>query len=165
MNHLARLKSKIFPGFPEFSAICNKWKKNGDKIVFTNGCFDFIHRGHIDYLAKSADKGDKLVVGLNTDESVSLLKGPLRPLVDQQSRAIILAALEFVDAIVLFPEETPYRLIKDILPDVLIKGNDYAIEEIAGFDVVLGHGGIVTTIELIPGYSSTALIEKIRQLK
>lgn len=162
MNHLEKITSKIFPDFSSFLPLLNGWKKNGDKIVFTNGCFDILHQGHIEYLAKSADQGDRLVVGLNTDSSVRLLKGPSRPVVSQDSRAIIIASLGFVDAVVLFSEETPYNLISLILPDVLIKGDDYAIHEIAGFDVVLANGGRVETIGLTPGFSTSAIIGRLK---
>lgn len=153
---------KIYPSFEDFFETLKSWKTNNYKLVFTNGCFDLLHRGHVDYLEKSAGLGDKLIVGLNTDHSVSLLKGPNRPLVDQDSRAIVMAALQMVDAVILFDEETPYDLIKAIQPDVLVKGKDYAVEEIAGFDIVLARGGIVETIELTDGFSTSALIDKIK---
>jgi rfaE bifunctional protein nucleotidyltransferase chain/domain len=164
MNHLERITLKIFHDFEAFQPTLDGWKKSGDKIVFTNGCFDLLHQGHVDYLAKSADLGCRMIVGLNTDASVRLLKGPERPLVNEKSRAILLAALSMVDAIILFSEETPYDLIGKILPDVLVKGDDYRIEEIAGFDIVLENGGRVETIGLLPGFSTSALIEKLKNL-
>ena len=130
-------------------------------MVFTNGCFDLVHRGHIDSLSKAAALGDRLIVGLNSDVSVKILKGQNRPLIDQNSRAILVASLFMVDAVILFNEETPYELIKAIIPDVLVKGSEYQIEEIAGFDVVLAAGGQVERIELTEGFSTSDLIQKI----
>lgn len=163
MNHLEGVTSKIFNDFESFQPTLDGWKKSGDRIVFTNGCFDLLHQGHIDYLAKSADLGSRLVVGLNTDSSVRILKGNERPLVGEESRAILLAALSMVDAVILFPEETPYDLIGKILPEVLVKGDDYKTEEIAGFDIVLANGGKVERIALLPGFSTTALVEKLKK--
>jgi rfaE bifunctional protein nucleotidyltransferase chain/domain len=155
---------KIYPSFEDFFETLKSWKTHNYKLVFTNGCFDLIHRGHINNLIKSAEFGDKLILGLNSDKSVRLLKGEGRPLMDEGSRSIVMAALEMVDAVILFEEETPYDLIKAIQPDVLVKGNDYSIEEIAGFDIVLARGGTVETIELTEGFSTSALIEKIKKL-
>ena len=132
-------------------------------MVFTNGCFDLVHRGHIDSLVKAAELGDRLIVGLNSDQSVKLLKGEKRPLVDQQSRAVLLASLLMVDAVVLFDEETPYDLIRSIQPDVLVKGSEYQIEEIAGSDIVLASGGRVERIDLTEGFSTSDLIQKIKE--
>ncbi|MEO8760958.1 MAG: D-glycero-beta-D-manno-heptose 1-phosphate adenylyltransferase [Bacteroidia bacterium] len=141
----------------------NVWRMFNNKIVFTNGCFDILHQGHIDYLTKAKDLGQKLIIGLNTDASVKRLnKSPERPINTEQSRAFILAALGFVDAIVLFDEETPYNLISAIQPDVLVKGADYKAEEIVGYDIVKARGGEVATIELTQGFSTTALINKIK---
>ncbi|PWG81083.1 D-glycero-beta-D-manno-heptose 1-phosphate adenylyltransferase [Pararcticibacter amylolyticus] len=139
------------------------WKFQEKKIVFTNGCFDLLHLGHIDYLAKAASMGQKLIIGLNTDKSVSDLKGPARPITDQHSRASILASLFFVDAVVYFSEPTPLNLISAIKPDVLVKGADYTIDRIVGADVVLANGGEVKTITYIEGYSTTAIERKIRE--
>ena len=139
------------------------WKYMGLKIVFTNGCFDIIHYGHIDYLARAASLGGKLIIGLNTDASVSKLKGPNRPIQDQQSRALILAAMQFVDAVILFDEETPQELISFLIPDILVKGSDYRIEQIVGADVVLNNGGKVETMDFVAGYSTSNIIEKIKQ--
>ncbi|MBN2774011.1 MAG: D-glycero-beta-D-manno-heptose 1-phosphate adenylyltransferase [Prolixibacteraceae bacterium] len=160
--HFEKIKAKIYPDYQSFFKILNAWKKNKEIIVFTNGCFDILHRGHIEYLSETADLGNRLVIGLNSDESVKILKGQSRPFINEESRAILLASLEFVDAVVLFSEETPYNLISDILPDVLVKGEDYTIEEIAGFDVVLANGGKVETIKLVPGFSTTSIINKIK---
>jgi len=156
------IESKIFENFGDFSPFLEKWKQSGQTIVFTNGCFDLVHRGHIDSLTKASEFGDKLIVGLNSDVSVKLLKGENRPLVDQQSRAILLASLLMVDAVVVFSEETPYELIKRIQPDVLVKGSEYQIEEIAGYDIVLAKGGRIERIDLSEGFSTTTLIQKIK---
>jgi rfaE bifunctional protein nucleotidyltransferase chain/domain len=137
------------------------WKFLSKKIVFTNGCFDILHLGHIDYLSKAADEGDYLIVGVNTDESVSKLKGKHRPINSQEQRTIILASLHFVDAVVLFDEQTPYELIKHLQPDVLVKGSDYKPEEIVGYDIVTSAGGLVKTIDFLPGYSTSLIEEKI----
>ena len=137
------------------------WKQAGKRLVFTNGCFDILHLGHVDYLEKARALGDKLVVGLNTDASVSRLKGPSRPLQDEMSRARIMASLLFTDAVVLFEEDTPYELIKSVLPDILVKGDDYAAENIVGYDLVMNNGGQVKTIELVKGYSTSNVVAKI----
>lgn len=136
------------------------WKAEGQKIVFTNGCFDLLHLGHVDYLEKARHLGDKLVLGLNTDASVSRLK-PGRPLQDEVSRARVLASLLFVDAVVLFDEQTPLALIEAIVPDILVKGDDYAISGIVGHEVVLQNGGQVLTVPLVAGYSTTRIVERI----
>lgn len=137
------------------------WK--GQKVVFTNGCFDILHLGHVDYLEKAASKGDKMIVALNKDASVSKLKGPTRPVNNENARARIIAALSFVDAVVFFSEDTPLSLIKQLLPDVLVKGSDYNISNIVGADIVIENGGKVETIELVEGYSTTNIINKINQ--
>ncbi len=139
------------------------WKQQGQRIVFTNGCFDILHLGHVDYLEKARFLGDKLVVGVNTDASVSRLKGPARPLQDEMSRARIMASLLFTDIVVLFDEETPYELIKTVKPDILVKGDDYTIENIVGHDIVLENGGEVKTIQLVKGYSTSGIVNKIKQ--
>jgi len=133
------------------------------KIVFTNGCFDLLHRGHIEYLLKAASMGDVLVLGLNSDKSVTRLKGDERPLQDEKSRALILASLLFIDHVVLFDEGTPIELIKSVQPDVLVKGGDYKPEDIVGYDVVKQNGGEVEVIEYITGQSTTGLVEKINK--
>ncbi|MDQ3393344.1 MAG: D-glycero-beta-D-manno-heptose 1-phosphate adenylyltransferase [Bacteroidota bacterium] len=141
------------------------WKKDLKKIVFTNGCFDIIHLGHVDYLEKARRKGDKLIVGINSDASVQRLKGPDRPIVTEASRKAVLACLMFVDAVVVFDEDTPLHLIKEIQPDILIKGNDYSVKNIVGAEFVMGNGGKVLTIDLVPGFSTSSIIEKIKKLK
>jgi rfaE bifunctional protein nucleotidyltransferase chain/domain len=155
------LLNKIFV-LPQMIESITKWKSDGQKVVFTNGVFDLLHLGHITYLAKAAQLGDKLIIGLNADASVKRLKGESRPVNDQNNRAALLAALFFVDAVVLFEEDTPRELITQLMPDVLVKGADYTIENIAGAKEVLANGGDVKTITLVDGYSSTSIINKIR---
>lgn len=138
------------------------WKNDGQKVVFTNGVFDLLHIGHITYMAKAAELGDKLIIGLNADSSVKRIKGDDRPVNDQNSRAALLAALFFVDAIVLFEEDTPINLITAVMPDILVKGADYEIENIVGAKEVTANGGEVKTIHFVEGYSSTSIIQKIR---
>ena len=138
------------------------WREKNKKIVFTNGCFDIIHPGHIDYLSQARDLGDILVLGLNTDQSVRRLnKGSNRPINDERTRAYVLAGLASVDLIVFFDEETPYNLIKLLQPNVLVKGNDYEVEKIIGFDILKENGGDVITIPFLEGYSTSTLIKKI----
>lgn len=162
MSHLEHIYSKIITR-EQAQLTVAQWQHEGDKIVFSNGCFDLVHRGHVEYLALAADKGQRMVLGLNTDASVSRLKGSLRPLVDQQSRAILLAALSFIDLVVMFDEDTPYELIKALQPDVLVKGSDYQPEAIVGYDVVTARGGKVETIELVEGFSTTNLVKRIKE--
>ena len=138
------------------------WREKNKKIVFTNGCFDIIHPGHIDYLSQARDLGDILVLGLNTDQSVRRLnKGSNRPINDERTRAYVLAGLASVDLIVFFDEETPYNLIKLLQPNVLVKGQDYEVEKIIGFDILKENGGQVITIPFLDGYSTSSLIKKI----
>ena len=148
----------------ELNALVQRWKSNGEKIVFTNGCFDILHLGHIDYLEKARILGDKLIVGINSDASIKRIKGDNRPIVNEQSRLRTIASLEFVNGVVCFDEDTPQALIKEIIPDILVKGKDYEISNIVGSDIVLENGGKVETIELVDGYSTTAIIEKIKKL-
>ena len=163
MNTLQLIRNKITFHLSPFTFHLSTWRSQGLRIVFTNGCFDILHRGHVEYLAQAADKGDVLVVGLNTDASVRRLKGDGRPVNDQEARAMVLASLSFVDAVVLFDEDTPYELIKAVHPDVLVKGADYKVEEIVGHDLVTSYGGLVETIPLVEGYSSTAIKVKIER--
>ena len=139
-----------------------QWKADGKKVVFTNGVFDLLHIGHITYMAKAAELGDKLIIGLNSDASVKRIKGEDRPVNDQNSRALLLAAMLFIDAVVVFDEDTPQNLIATLLPDVLVKGADYAIENIVGGKEVIANGGEVKTITFVDGYSSTAIIKRIK---
>src|SRR5210317_2455208 len=153
---------KILPLKVGFKTI-NEWKQKGLKVVFTNGCFDILHLGHLDYLEKSRNFGDKLVIGLNTDRSVSQLKGSNRPVNNEYARARMLAAMSFVDLVIAFDEETPLELIQKVKPDILIKGKDYSIDNIVGAEFVLENGGEVKTIELLEGYSTTEIIKKIKK--
>lgn len=157
-------KSKIFTDFQSFQPLLEIWKGSNNTIVFTNGCFDIIHHGHVDSLQKSAALGTRLIVGLNSDESVQLLKGEKRPILGEQSRAAVLAAFECVDAVIIFNEETPAEVIAKIIPNVLVKGSQYEIHEIAGNDTVLNNGGTVETLELVEGISTSDIIEKIKKL-
>ena len=157
-------KSKIFNDFQSLYPLLEIWKRNQNTIVFTNGCFDLIHNGHVDSLQKSAAFGTKLIVGLNSDASVKLLKGDKRPILNQQARAELLAAFECIDAVIIFEEETPAEVIAKIIPDVLVKGAQYEIHEIAGHDTVLNNGGRVETLELVEGISTSEIIEKIKNL-
>ncbi len=152
-------------GINDFLPLREELKREGKKLVFSNGCFDILHMGHVDYLEKARSLGDHLVLGLNTDESVSRLKGSTRPVQDQKSRARIMASLEFVDHVIFFDQDTPLELISAILPDVLVKGKDYAPETIVGSDVVIQNGGKVETIELVDGYSTTGIISKIKEIE
>ncbi len=141
----------------------NEERLHQQKIVFTNGCFDILHRGHVTYLAQARQMGDLLVVGLNSDASVRRLKGPERPVNDEQSRALLLAALEMVDYVVLFEEDTPYNLILKVKPDLLVKGGDYDIHNIVGADFVRQRGGEVRTIPFVQGFSSSSIIDHLKQ--
>ena len=143
--------------------IIRRWKDAGEEVVFTNGCFDILHLGHVDYLEKAKEKGDKLVVAINEDASVKKLKGDSRPINDQYARARLIAALEFVDLVVFFGEDTPMELITFLVPDVLVKGSDYDLSNIVGADVVLEHGGKVETIDVVEGYSTTNIVEKVKK--
>ena len=153
--------NKIF-SLPALQQKLTEWRTTGQRVVFTNGCFDLLHLGHIDYLEKASQLGDRLVIGINSDISVSRLKGKSRPLQAENDRARLLAALSFVDAVVVFEEDTPLELIKLVEPDVLVKGDDYTIDNIVGADVVLQKGGLVRTISLVKGCSTTALVNKIK---
>ena len=161
MSFHAQLKHKIVSK-EQALILINELKTNNKKIVFTNGCFDILHPGHVDYLSQTRDLGDFLILGLNTDSSVRQLnKAPNRPINNELARAFVLAGLSSINAIVLFNEATPYELIKFLKPNILVKGNDYAKEDIVGYDVVTANGGKVITIPFLKGYSTTRLIEKI----
>jgi rfaE bifunctional protein nucleotidyltransferase chain/domain len=163
MTHIESIHSKIHT-WENLKTQVATWQAQGKKIVFSNGCFDLVHKGHIDYLNRAADLGDVMVMGLNTDASVSKLKGPHRPIQDEQSRLLIMAALQCVSAVVLFNEETPYDLIKLVQPDVLVKGSDYQPENIVGYDIVTAKGGMVKTIDFLPGYSTSAIEKRIKEI-
>jgi len=159
---LERVKNKIFNKNNLLEKL-EIWRGANKKIVFTNGCFDLVHRGHVEVLANTADLGDRLIIGLNSDSSIQKLKGENRPIIDEISRAILLASLQFIDAIVLFSEDTPQKLIETIVPDILAKGGDYKVEEIAGHEVVLENGGSVILVPFIDGFSTTNIVDKIKQ--
>ena len=161
MDYLSFIENKIITNKEDLFSTLNQWRFKNEKIVFTNGCFDIVHKGHIEYLAQAAALGTKLVIGLNTDASVKRLKGENRPINNQKARAILLSALVFVDKVVLFDEDTPYELIKYIQPDILVKGKDYKPENIIGYDIVKNKGGEIITIDLTTGYSTTSILNKI----
>lgn len=147
----------------ELIAVRKLLRRDSKKVVFTNGCFDILHRGHIEYLHSAKAMGDVLVVGVNTDASVRILKGPNRPVVAEEDRALVLAALADVDFVTLFAEETPIELIRAIVPDVLVKGADWKVDEVVGKEVVEAAGGVVKTISYIPNQSTTGILAKIRK--
>lgn len=156
MSILQSIESKIIT--------ISQWEKIRNKdhnVVFTNGCFDVLHRGHVTYLAKARDLGDCLVVGLNSDASVKRLKGESRPINNENDRALVLAALSFIDYIIIFEEDTPQNLIEQVKPDILVKGGDYKIEDIVGSDFVQRNGGDVLTIDFVEGYSSSKIIHAL----
>lgn len=155
-------REKIFDlesNFP--SSIIDGWKNENKTIVFTNGCFDILHSGHIDYLNEAKKQGDKLIIGLNSDLSVKRLKGDDRPVKDQQCRADVLAFMGEIDLVIIFGDDTPYQLINKIKPDILVKGGDWPVSEIVGADIVLKNGGKVISLKFLEGYSSTKYINKI----
>lgn len=159
-------KSKIYKtGDSNYTEIIDSWKQKSETIVFTNGCFDLLHIGHIHYINEASELGDKLVIGLNSDYSVKKLKGESRPVNNELSRAAILAFMEVTDLIIIFDTETPYELIKEIVPDVLVKGGDWKPEQIVGSDIVLRNNGIVKSLSFVEGYSSSAIIDKIQKSK
>lgn len=152
---------KILP-LAQAQARSRAWRLNGQQLVFTNGCFDLLHPGHVSLLEQARALGNRLIVGLNADDSVRRLKGPERPLMKQNDRARMLAALECVDMVVLFEEDTPLALIEALQPDVLVKGGDYRPEEVVGRDSVLANGGRVEIIPLLEGFSTTTLLKRLR---
>lgn len=160
MSTKIHFSEKVFD-LDSISEKVNNWKSK-NHIVFTNGCFDILHLGHIDYLFKASKLGDKLIVGVNTDKSIQRIKGENRPIQNESSRASILAALSCVDAVVLFQEDTPKQLIELIQPNTLVKGADYKIEDIVGSDFVIANGGSVETIPFLKGYSTSHIINSIK---
>ena len=136
------------------------WRAVGGRIVFTNGCFDILHPGHVELLAQCRDFGDHVIVGLNSDASTRRLKGPSRPINDQISRAVVLAGLSFVDAVIVFEEDTPIELITQVRPDILVKGGDYKASEVVGAGIVRQNGGEVRIVPLVKGYSTTSILGK-----
>ena len=161
MSNLKKINNKLF-SLKDLKTKLSIWRENGEKIIFTNGCFDIIHKGHIQVLANAADLGDRLIIGLNSDISVQKLKGLNRPIVEEDARAFLLASLNFVDAVVLFSEETPINLITTLKPNILAKGGDYAISSIAGYKEVKEYNGEVIIVPFVDGFSSTSIIEKIK---
>lgn len=161
MDYQSFIENKIIRKKEELECTLSQWRFKSEKIVFTNGCFDILHRGHVEYLTKAAALGTKLVIGLNTDASVKRLKGESRPINDQEARAIILSSLIFTDRIIFFEEDTPLELIRYIQPDILVKGSDYKPEDIVGYDIVKAKGGEVITIDLTEGFSTTAILERV----
>ena len=160
MSTLTHLKTKIV-NLSDAVEIVSNWKTGGHKVVFTNGCFDVLHFGHVSYLAEAKDLGDKLIIGLNSDSSVRRLKGKTRPINGQHERATLLAALAFVDAVVIFEEDTPEKLIETIKPDFLVKGGDYTFDTIVGAKFVTDNGGKVITIPLVKNFSSSSIIKRL----
>lgn len=163
MNQVESINAKIFSIKDLIKQVC-RWRLLGKKISFTNGCFDILHAGHIASLSDAAKEGDVLIVGVNTDASTKRLKGAERPVTNENSRALLLASLAIVDGVVLFDEDTPYELIRTIMPDVLVKGGDYTLEQIVGAKEVLAHGGKVVINPIVEGYSTTGIIGKIKSL-
>jgi len=161
MDYITEIQRKIFLSKENFAVLLKTWKNENKKIVFTNGCFDILHRGHADYLAKAASLGDVLLIGLNTDQSVRRLKGNSRPIIDEYSRAFLLSSMLFVDAVILFDEDTPLNLIEFIQPDVLVKGSDYQEENIVGANTVKAKNGNIITIDLVPEFSTTSILNRI----
>tara|TARA_B100000767_G_scaffold87962_1_gene84486 strand:+ start:476 stop:970 length:495 start_codon:yes stop_codon:yes gene_type:complete len=161
VSNLKKINNKIF-SIKDLKTKLSIWRENGEKIIFTNGCFDIIHKGHIQVLANTADLGDRLIIGLNSDISVQKLKGLNRPIVEEDARAFLLASLNFVDAVVLFSEETPINLITTLKPNVLAKGGDYAISSVVGYKEVKEYNGEVIIMPFVDGFSSTSIIEKIK---
>lgn len=162
MSAYSNISDKCFDA-ASIERLAKKWKVESQTIIFTNGCFDLLHLGHIDYLSKASDLGDKLILGLNADDSVRRLKGKHRPLQNEESRKMILASLQFIDAVVVFKEDTPIELIQRIQPDVLVKGGDYTVETVVGADIVTQYGGRVELIPFVNGHSTSSIEEKIRR--
>ena len=164
MNHLESITRKIVT-LDEAKQIVAEWKSAGEKIVFTNGCFDIIHKGHVSYLSNARDLGTKLILGLNTDESVKRLKGENRPVKELESRALTVASFEYIDLVVPFSDDTPLKVISTLLPDVLVKGGDYKIADIVGAKEVTANGGTVQTIDFVDGFSTTNYFRKLKEGK
>lgn len=160
MSTFSLIEAKIQSN-EQIVASLDQWRKAGDKIVFTNGCFDILHFGHLHYLADASALGERLVIGLNSEASVRRLKGPTRPINDELTRTHLLAALEVVDAVVIFDEDTPIELIKIVQPDILVKGGDWKPEQIVGSKLVLASGGQVLSLPFVDGYSTTNIEQKI----
>lgn len=157
------IQQKII-ALPALLQLATRWRMSGKRIAFTNGVFDILHRGHIFSLSAAAQEADYLVVGLNADASVKRLKGESRPVNDQEARALVLASLVIVDAVVLFEEDTPLELIKALLPDVLMKGGDYTIDQVAGAKEVIANGGRVVINPVLEGFSTTNIIQRSKEI-
>ncbi|MDX2134414.1 MAG: D-glycero-beta-D-manno-heptose 1-phosphate adenylyltransferase [Saprospiraceae bacterium] len=160
MKAFEKIQSKIH-SWDSLPPTCQTWRDAGLRIVFTNGCFDLLHFGHLHYLSDARDLGDRLVVGMNSGDSVRRLKGPTRPINDEITRAHLMAGLEIVDAVVFFEEDTPWELIRLVQPDVLVKGGDWKPEQIVGADIVLARGGTVQSLPFVEGYSTTLIEQRI----
>jgi len=148
----------------DFLEVRKKLKEKNKKLVFTNGCFDILHRGHIEYLEQAKSLGDYLVIGLNSDSSVKRIKGDSRPINNENDRAYVLNSLKIIDAVILFTEDTPYNLIKEIIPDFLVKGGDWKESEIVGAEIVKNTGGKVISLKFVENYSTTGTINKLKEL-
>jgi rfaE bifunctional protein nucleotidyltransferase chain/domain len=156
------IEEKLLHNEKDIASVISDWKSNAYKIVFTNGCFDLLHKGHVLYLEEARGLGDKLVVGLNSDSSVKRLKGPSRPIKTIIDRTYVLAALASVDAVIVFEEDTPLNVIKNVMPDVLVKGGDWSVESIVGSDLVLQNGGEVKSLKFIENHSTTSIVETMK---
>ena len=157
------ISHKIASNYESAFIQVHAWQQQGMDVVFTNGCFDLLHKGHILYLEEASRQGDKLIVAINADKSVSKLKGKHRPIKDEDNRSLIMSAFSFVDLVVIFHEETPLELIEMITPDVLVKGGDWSPDQIVGSDYVTNNGGSVLSLQFVEGYSTTALENKIKK--
>jgi D-glycero-beta-D-manno-heptose 1-phosphate adenylyltransferase len=162
MSPLQQIEAKIVT-WSQAQVQAANWRSAGERVVFTNGCFDLLHYGHLQYLAEARGLGQRLILGLNSAASVRRLKGPQRPINDEKTRAWQMASLVFVDLVVVFEEDTPLDLIRALEPDILVKGGDYRLEDIVGADLVLARGGQVLTLPFIPGYSTSSIEEKIKK--
>ena len=158
---LNKLQSKIYTLDQLIDEVIN-WKDQNKKIVFTNGCFDLIHLGHVEVLARSSDLGDKLIVAINSDESIAKIKGTNRPIIEEESRVKQIAALDFVDAVILFQQDTPIKIISSITPNVITKGGDYKTSDVVGHEIIQGNNGEVAIIPLTQGYSTTSILDRIK---
>ncbi len=164
MHPLKRIHAKLMRDAKAAAGQVRQWRREGVRtIVFTNGCFDLLHRGHFTYLAEAAALGDRLVVGVNSDVSVQRLKGPHRPILPLSDRMFQLATLFFVDLVVPFEEDTPYHLIREVAPNILVKGGDYHLDDVVGRDVVEKQGGKVVILPFVSGYSTSSLVDRIRR--
>jgi len=163
MKNADIVQQKIY-SLADISKETGRWKFLQKKVAFTNGCFDILHEGHIFSLSQAAKEGDVLIVGINSDASTKRLKGPSRPINNEHSRALLIAALVMVDAVVIFEEDTPLEIIKTIMPDTIVKGGDYTIEQVVGAKEVMANGGNVVINPIVQGFSTTGIIEKIHKL-